>query len=91
MPSAPQELDAIEAYGDAALHEKARIAVDKPDSDAIRITRLAWIAPNPQTLPFYDSIAARVRHLNAHFYHFDVTGPGESAIHALSRRRRRSL
>lgn len=70
----PAELDAIEAHGDALLHEKAQIAVPGTDHDALRITRVAWIAHSSETALFYEKVAEVVRHLNANFYHFDVTG-----------------
>jgi PKHD-type hydroxylase len=70
----PAELDALEALGDARLHERARIARDSDSPDTVRITRLAWIDPDAETAAFYERIADVVRHLNAHFYHFDVNG-----------------
>ena len=37
----PAEVDAIIAYGDAQILEKAQIAVQRDDLEAVRITHLA--------------------------------------------------
>jgi PKHD-type hydroxylase len=66
------EVDAITAYGDRLIHQKAEIAAGRADD--VRITRLAWIEPNADTTSFYDRVAQIVRQLNQRFYRFALTG-----------------
>ncbi len=68
------ELDAITAYGDQQLLQKAEIAIKSDNYDDVRITKVAWLEHNPETAAFYERIAQVVRHINSQFYHFDVTG-----------------
>ena len=70
----PAEVDAIIAYGDAQILEKAQIAVQRDDLEAVRITHLAWLERNAQTQEFYDRLAQIVLRLNTQFYRFALTG-----------------
>ena len=71
----PEEMDALEAYGDGLLLQKATLA--KPtdqDYSEIRVTRVAWIDYRPESAAFFDKLSRLVQHLNQRFYHFDITG-----------------
>jgi PKHD-type hydroxylase len=70
---APVELDAIEAYGDRMVQQKAEIAVKSANDDHIRITRIAWLERNPETTPLYERLQHVVAKLNSEIYRFDVT------------------
>jgi PKHD-type hydroxylase len=67
------ELDAITALGDAALSENARLAAGARDG-AVRVTQVAWLAPDARTQSLYDKLAALVQTLNSRNYRFDITG-----------------
>jgi PKHD-type hydroxylase len=70
----PGELDAVVEYGDRMVHQKAQLAA-KVDNDAdVRITRVAWLAPNRETSALYERIVQIVRKLNDEIYRFDVNG-----------------
>jgi PKHD-type hydroxylase len=68
------ELDAIEQYGDAMVHEKAVIAVPGANDDAVRVTQVAWLEHKAETDAFYQRFSQIVRNLNAEVYRFDITG-----------------
>jgi PKHD-type hydroxylase len=68
------EVDAITAYGDRLIHQKAEIAAGREGIDDVRITRLAWIEPNADTTMFYDRVAQIVQQFNQRFYRFALTG-----------------
>ena len=70
---APGELDAIEAYGDRMVHQKAEIAVKSDNDDHVRITRIAWLERNAETALLYERLAQLVAKLNSDIYRFDVT------------------
>lgn len=71
---AAAEVDAITAYGDGLIHQKAEIAAGRDGIDDVRVTRLAWIEPNTNTTSFYGRISHIVRDLNQRFYRFALTG-----------------
>jgi PKHD-type hydroxylase len=70
----PSELQAIEDYGDRLALQKATLQVRGPNDDAIRITRVARIAPGPESKALFDRIAQLVQRLNQDVYRFDVRG-----------------
>lgn len=70
----PSELEAIESYGDRLTLHKAALQVPGQNDDAIRITRIARIAPAPETRMLFDRVAQVVRRLNEEVYRFDVRG-----------------
>lgn len=70
----PEELAAIEDYGDRLLLHKATLQNPAQNDDSIRITRVARIAPDPQSKPLFDRIAQVVHRLNQENYQFDVRG-----------------
>ena len=74
----PDELDRIEAYGDALQTEKAGFygSVTKP-SDKVRITRTSWIRPGEETRWFYLRMEQVARSLNDQVYQFDLRGFSE--------------
>jgi len=74
----PEEMDRIEAYGDALQAQAAGVSgVARPANAAIRVTRTAWIKPTPETQWFFLRMEQAVRHLNAQVYQFDLTGFSE--------------
>jgi PKHD-type hydroxylase len=73
----PQELDAIEALGDGLLPMRGEIA-GRPNTDQLRITRVAWMERNPETAWLYARLEEMVLRLNAQFYKFDLFGLNES-------------
>ena len=68
------ELDAYEAYGDRMVQHKASLAVTGDKDDEIRITKVAWLEPRPETAALYERLVQVVNKLNSEFYHFDITG-----------------
>jgi len=68
------ELQAIEEYGDRLTLQKAALQARGADDDAIRISRVARIAPGPETKALFDRIAQVVQRLNQDNYRFDVRG-----------------
>src|SRR3954469_24801894 len=74
----PQELDRIEAYGDALQADKAGFlsGAAKP-LDKVRITRTAWIRPAEEVRWFYIRREQVARSLNEQIYQFDLRGFSE--------------
>jgi len=76
----PEELDAIIAYGETQRHQRG--AIEKRGqleaADPIRVTRLAWIAHNPDTNWIYDRLWRIGYHLNVKTWRFDLTGISET-------------
>jgi len=75
------ELDRIEAYGDRLAVEAATVASETPDGAVrgeIRITRTAWLFPNPETKWIYDRIQGVARALNDRVYQFALSGFSEN-------------
>jgi PKHD-type hydroxylase len=76
----PDELDAIEAYGDAQAKEKAILLAESPEKeiiDQIRITQTAWIQQRAQTQWIYDRMEKTVRALNAQSWKYELNGFSE--------------
>jgi PKHD-type hydroxylase len=74
------ELDRIVAYGDSLDQDKATLADRDFDDEygAIRITRTAWIAPNPETKWIFDRMQAVIRALNDRVWQFYLNGFAEN-------------
>ncbi|HUO02673.1 MAG TPA: 2OG-Fe(II) oxygenase [Rhizomicrobium sp.] len=76
----PEELDTIAAYGETRRQEKGVIERkgQMEAADPIRVTRLAWIANNPDTSWIYDRLWRIGYHLNLKTWRFDLTGISET-------------
>jgi len=77
----PEELGRIEAYGDGLTAETATVLSDVPEGPVhgeIRITRRAWIVPDPESKWIYDRIQRVTRTLNDRVYQFDLSGFSEN-------------
>ena len=74
----PEEMDRIEAYGDALQADKAgfHTGAAKP-ADKVRITRTAWIRPAEEVRWFYLRMEQVARSLNDQIYQFDLRGFSE--------------
>jgi len=72
----PSELDRIEAVGDVLTTGKATLmgGTEADEYTHIRITRTAWIPPEPDTKWIYDRMQAVVRSLNDRLWQFDIRG-----------------
>lgn len=72
----PSELDRVEAIGDALTLDKAVLLGSVPDNEYshIRVTRTAWIKPDPDTRWIFDRMQAAVRSLNDRIWQFDLSG-----------------
>ncbi len=71
------ELDRLVAYGDSLALQKAVLEGDtwkQEDADRIRITRNAWLAPNPDTQWVYERVQALIQGANERFHNFELTG-----------------
>jgi PKHD-type hydroxylase len=68
------ELTAMEEFCDRLTLQKATLQIAGRNDDAIRITRVARIAPGPQSKALFDRIAQVVQRLNQEVYRFDVRG-----------------
>jgi PKHD-type hydroxylase len=75
----PEELDAIEAYGDRLELKRGTVLSDGPEItyDALRIARTAVMAPAPEIAWLYQRIERVVRVLNGQSYRFDLMGFAE--------------
>jgi PKHD-type hydroxylase len=67
----PAELDAIEQLGDRLVQRQATIKSGQLNA-AIRVTRIAWITPEPEHRQLFARVGAAVQRLNAEFFRFDV-------------------
>src|ERR1700754_506418 len=72
----PSELDRVEAIGDALTLDKAVLLGSVPDEEYshIRVTRTAWIKPDPDTKWIFDRVQAALRSLNDRIWQFDLRG-----------------
>src|SRR6202041_3138236 len=70
-----KELDTIVAYGDALRRADATIKcdTDRDEHNGIRITRISWIEPVPETLWLYEKLAAVASNLNQQSYRFELS------------------
>ena len=76
----PEELAAIEAYGDKQTLSKGSIIDSGTETaayDGIRVTQIAAVTPNPDTSWLYDRVGRVLRALNQQVYQFDITGFSE--------------
>ena len=80
----PEELDAIEAYGDGLAPMKAEIAGRKADNtDHLRITRVAWMDRVPKSNGCMPD-GAMVLRINAGSIEYDLYGLNENfPVHRL--------
>jgi len=67
------ELDAVERLGDRLMQQPAAITGQGQLDPAVRITRVAWITPQPEHKELFARIAAVVNRLNAQFFRWDIT------------------
>jgi PKHD-type hydroxylase len=74
------ELDKIEAHGDSLASGKATLSGRDLDDEyaEIRITRTAWIMPEPETKWIFERMQAVIRALNGRTWQFDITGFSEN-------------
>jgi len=68
------ELDAIVHLGDGLAMEKAELSGGGANYENIRATRVAWVPRGEQTEALYRRMEDAVLHLNARFFHFDLSG-----------------
>jgi PKHD-type hydroxylase len=69
-----KELDAIVSLGDGLAMEKAELSVGGAAYENIRATQVAWVPRGPQTEDLYRRMEEAILHLNARFFHFDLSG-----------------
>jgi PKHD-type hydroxylase len=74
----PDELDAIEALGDALTPMQAETSSTRPDTETLRITRVAWMERNADTAWLYARLEDIVLRLNTEFYKYDLYGLAEA-------------
>ncbi|MDB5739990.1 MAG: hypothetical protein JWP16_1030 [Alphaproteobacteria bacterium] len=78
----PDELDAIEAYGDRLTQDRADILgsdeLQQGVHEKFRVTRTAWILPNAETNWLFQRIQAVACDLNDNSYQFDLRGFAEN-------------
>jgi PKHD-type hydroxylase len=67
----PDELDGLARLGDQLVQRQA--TVQGQSNTAIRVTRVAWILPEPEHNELFARIGAVVQRLNAQFFRFDIT------------------
>lgn len=73
----PQELDAIEALGDALEMEDAVVGYggqNEQTEDPIRSTRIAWMDPTEANSWIYRRLEGVTRSLNEQVYQYHLTG-----------------
>jgi PKHD-type hydroxylase len=68
----PAELDGIEQLGDRLVQQRATITSERQLNAAIRVTRIAWITPEPEHRDLFARIGGAVQRLNAQFFRFDI-------------------
>jgi PKHD-type hydroxylase len=74
----PDELDAIEALGEALTPMRAETSSTRPDTETLRITRVAWMERNADTAWLYARLEDIVLRLNSEFYKYDLYGLAEA-------------
>src|ERR1700722_13479502 len=75
----PDELDAIEAYGESLTPVKADIEEQhKGPTDQVRVARVAWIKRGPQAEWLHGRIEKAVLEMNSRLYKYDLDGLKES-------------
>lgn len=75
----PEELDAIEAFGERLTHQQATIEHEDALRVAaqVRVTRTAWIPHTPESDWIYQKLWRIGYHLNQAIYRLDLTGLSE--------------
>jgi PKHD-type hydroxylase len=68
----PAELDAIERLGDRLVQQQATVTSQAQLNAGIRVTRVAWITPEPEHRALFARIGAVVQRLNAQSFRFDI-------------------
>jgi len=68
----PAELERIERLGDGLIHQQA--TTDAQLNANIRVTRVAWINPDPEHSELFARIGAVAQRLNAQFFNFAIDG-----------------
>jgi PKHD-type hydroxylase len=66
------ELDGIARLGDELVQRQATITAQGQLNAAIRVTRVAWITPEPEHRDLFARVGAAVQRLNAQFFRFDI-------------------
>lgn len=74
----PEELDAVEAMGDALMPMRAELGDRKDIPKDLRVTRVAWMRRNAENEWLYARLEEVVLQLNQQFYGFDLYGLIES-------------
>ena len=74
----PDEVAAITRYGDSLMQAKAGVAGRDADTDAVRITDVAWIDRRPQAGWLYGRLDEIVLRLNAMAFRFELYGMMEN-------------
>ena len=70
----PQELDAIEAYGDRLMPMRAELEGRRENPDDMRITRVAWLERNPDIAWLHARLEEAVMVMNTESYKYDLFG-----------------
>lgn len=71
-----RQCERIVALGESYGADAARLASDEPLDATLRLARVAWIPPEPDTAWLYDKLAVVATRANRS-YGFDLTGFGE--------------
>lgn len=71
------ELAAIEKYGDSLTPQKADLSDIRTGYDDIRITTVAWIEREPETVWLHQRLEEIVLRLNAEFFRYELFGLSE--------------
>jgi PKHD-type hydroxylase len=69
-----KELDAMVRLGDGLAMEKAELSSGGAGYENIRCTKVAWVPRGAETETLYRRMEEAVLHLNARFFHFDLSG-----------------
>jgi len=69
-----EELDAIVRLGDGLAMEKAELSGGGLGYENIRSTKVAWVPRGAETDALYRRLEEAVLHLNARYFHFDLSG-----------------
>lgn len=82
----PEELNAIEAYGDAqALHKSIVSDIQGAEADIQRVSRTAWFEQRPEIEWLYTRVWQTIQRLNTQVYQFALTGFSEPFQYAVYR------
>jgi PKHD-type hydroxylase len=70
----PAELDKIVALGDGLAPMRAQLEYGKDAANHVRITRVAWIDPGPDTTWLYARLEEVILRMNQDIFHFELYG-----------------